>query len=201
MLFLEWDKEKLSTKDSDIGFQEYKNFLQNVVFVRNEFKSYDRTGSRFDKFFFEITSFKKHQILEKVINMILCLNHDQADIERRFSINKNLLKVIKICQVKWNLLWWVFKQSEGKEKFKWKGKAIKSHNNRHCDHQKWEVFCDTLTKDFEKLMDKAEKKYDMTLEANSLKRKRIGKCKEICEMQTMLETLERRKCSSIFYLV
>ena len=50
-------------------------------------------------------------------------------------------------------------------------------------------------------MDKAEKKYDMTLEANSLKRKRIGKCKEICEMQTMLETLERRKCSSIFYLV
>ena len=64
-----------------------------------------------------------------------------------------------------------------------------------------EKMCDTLTKDFEKLMDKAEKKYDMALEANSLKRKRIGKCKEICEMQTMLETLERKKCRSIFYLV
>ena len=39
---------KLSTKDSDIGFQEYKNFLQNVVFVSTEFKSYDRTESRLE---------------------------------------------------------------------------------------------------------------------------------------------------------
>ena len=59
MLFIERCK-KLSTKDSDIGFQEYKNFLQNVVFVSStEFKSYGRTESRLDEFFFEIASLKK----------------------------------------------------------------------------------------------------------------------------------------------
>ena len=65
-----------------------------------------------------------------------------------------------------------------------------------------EKMCDTLTKDFEKLMDKAEKKYDMALvlEVNSVKRKRIGKCKEICEMQTMLETLERKKNAVVYFI-
>ena len=53
MLFIERCK-KLSLKDSDIGFQEYKNFLQNVVFVSStKFKSYGRTESRLEKFFFE----------------------------------------------------------------------------------------------------------------------------------------------------
>ena len=58
-----------------------------------------------------------------------------------------------------------------------------------------EKICDTLTKDFEKLMDKAKKKNDMALvfEANSLKRKRSENCKEISEMQSMLETLEKKK--------
>ena len=58
-----------------------------------------------------------------------------------------------------------------------------------------EKICDTLTKDFEKLMDKAEKKNDMALvsEPNSLKRKRSEKCQEISEMQSMLDTLEKKK--------
>ena len=42
-------------------------------------------------FFFETASLKKYSILEKIMKKI-CLNHGQADIERRFSINKNLLK-------------------------------------------------------------------------------------------------------------
>ena len=33
----------------------------------------------------------------------------------------------------------------------------------------------------------------MVLEANSLKRKRSEKCKEISEMESMLETLEKKK--------
>ena len=44
--------KKLSKKDSDKGFQEYKNFLQNVVYFSTEFKSY-----RLEKFF-EIASLK-----------------------------------------------------------------------------------------------------------------------------------------------
>ena len=49
-----WNEvKKLSTKDSDKGFQEYKNFLQNVVYFSTEFKSYDRLEK-----FFEIASLK-----------------------------------------------------------------------------------------------------------------------------------------------
>ena len=86
------ETNKIITKDSDIGFQEYKSFLQDVVSVSPEFKSYDRTECRLDKFYFEIASLKKYSILEKVIKMTLCLNHGQADIERGFSVNENLLK-------------------------------------------------------------------------------------------------------------
>ena len=43
------EAKKLSTKDSDIGLQEYKNFWKNIVFVSTEYKSYDRTEIRLDK--------------------------------------------------------------------------------------------------------------------------------------------------------
>ena len=72
----------LSTKDSDTDFKEYKNFMQNVVFVSTEFKSYDITESRLDKSFLEITSLKKYPILEKIMKMMLCFNHCQVHIER-----------------------------------------------------------------------------------------------------------------------
>ena len=72
----------LSTKYSDTDFKEYKNFMQNVVFVSTEFKSYDITESRLDKSFLEITSLKKYPILEKIMKMMLCFNHCQAHIER-----------------------------------------------------------------------------------------------------------------------
>ena len=63
--------KKVSTKDSDIDFQEYKNFLQNIVSVSLKFKSYNRTQYRLDKFFFEIATLKKYPILEKVSKMTL----------------------------------------------------------------------------------------------------------------------------------
>ena len=61
--------------------------MQNDVFVSTEFKSYDRTESRLDKFFFEIAALKKYPILEIVLKMILCLNYGQVDIEKRFNVN------------------------------------------------------------------------------------------------------------------
>lgn len=66
--------------------------MENVDFVSAEFKAYDRTESRLDKFFFEIASLKKYPFLEKVVKLILCLNHGQTIIERGFSDNENLLK-------------------------------------------------------------------------------------------------------------
>ena len=43
------EAKKLSTKDSEIGLQEYKNFWKDIVFVSTEYKSYDRTEIRLDK--------------------------------------------------------------------------------------------------------------------------------------------------------
>ena len=40
----------------------------------------------------------------------------------------------------------------------------------------------------------------MVLEANSLERKRSEKCKEISEMESMLETLEKKKKMHYFIL-
>ena len=52
-------------------------------------------------------------------------------------------------------------------------------------------------------MDKAEKKNDMALvlEDKSLKRKRSEKRKAIIEMQSMLETLEKKKKNAVGHFV
>ena len=63
--------------------------------------------------------------------------------------------------------------------------------------------CDTLTEDFEKLMDKAEKKNDMALvleRKDSLKRKKSEKRKEIWEIQSTLETLEKKKKAIVYFI-
>ena len=63
-----------------------------LVFTSTE--SCDRTESRLVRFFFEIANLKKYPILGKIMEMILRINHGQADIERGFSVKKNLVKDI-----------------------------------------------------------------------------------------------------------
>ena len=64
------------------------------VVARNlEFQSYEKTQCRVDTFFFKTIGLEYYKRIEKVIKMILCLNHGQAAVERGFSVNKNLLQV------------------------------------------------------------------------------------------------------------
>ena len=72
---------------------EYKKFMLEVVARNLEFQSYEKTQCRVDTFFFKTIGLEYYKRIEKVIKMILCLNHEQAAVERGFSINKNLLQV------------------------------------------------------------------------------------------------------------
>ena len=60
--------------------------MQEVVTRTPEF-------CQLDTFFLKTIGLEHYKRIEKLIKMILCLNHGQAAVERGFSVNKNLLQV------------------------------------------------------------------------------------------------------------
>ena len=79
--------EKLSTKECDKTIQEYKKFRLEVVARTSDFQSYEKTQCRLDKFFFKTIGLKHYKKNEKVIKIILCLNHGQAIVEQGFRVS------------------------------------------------------------------------------------------------------------------
>ena len=73
--------KKLSTKECDEIIQEYKKFILKVVAGTPEFHSCEKIQCRLDTFFFKTIGLEHYKRIEKVIKMILCLNHGQAAVE------------------------------------------------------------------------------------------------------------------------
>ena len=55
--------------------------MLEVVARTQEFQSYEKTQCRLDTFFFKTIGLEHYKRIEKVIKMILCLNHGQAAVE------------------------------------------------------------------------------------------------------------------------
>ena len=85
--------KKLSTKECDETIQEYRRFMLEVVARTPEFQSYEKSTVDLIHFFFKTIGLQHYRRIEKVIQMILCLNHGQAAAEQGFSVSKNLLQV------------------------------------------------------------------------------------------------------------
>ena len=106
-------------------------------------------------------------------------------------MTKELLKSVKSASIIFQCL---SDQEKEKEVEVIPADVVTIKNNKSA----LEKICDTLTKDFEKLMDKAEKKkgYGLFLVANSLEHKRSEKCKEISETP-----LEKKKKNAVVYFI
>ena len=112
------------------------------------------------------------------------------------SLSKDFLKSIKASRSRYDeFLTEQKKEKRISEKEKQRG-AIE-HDILTISEKKsnLETMCTTLTKDFEKLMDKAEKSTNITyvVEANCLKRKRSEKLDEIKELEVMIDSLNKKK--------
>lgn len=61
------------------------------MYHREEFQAYS-SSQRLDKFFYDLLAGKqKYSVLWKVVRMVLILSHGQSDVERGFSVNKDIL--------------------------------------------------------------------------------------------------------------
>ena len=85
-----YDLKLLSSQEADKAKQEYQAFLTSVAVTdQDKFLSYDMDKNRLDSF---LSGYMKG--VTKFANLwkvIFTLSHGQADIERGFSINKELL--------------------------------------------------------------------------------------------------------------
>ena len=88
-----YDLKLLSSQEADKAKQEYETFLTSVVVTdQDKFLSYDMDKNRLDSFLSGyMKGVAKFAHLWKVCKIIFTLCHGQADIERGFSVNKELL--------------------------------------------------------------------------------------------------------------
>ena len=80
-------------RECDVLLQSFQTLMHDKDFIK-ECKSFDASTTRLDDFFFDSGMNKKdeYKALLKVFMMMLSLSHGQADIERGFSVNKDLVQ-------------------------------------------------------------------------------------------------------------
>ena len=87
-------KKILPANDCDQAYLEYGDFLAGVQ--KNEklklCKAFDRDNERLDDFYFKKLNVGAYPYLTKVCQLVFCLSHGQASVERGFSVNKNIAK-------------------------------------------------------------------------------------------------------------
>ena len=88
-----FDLNILSATVSDKGKQEYQEFLSSVCKEKkDEFLSFDKSKDRLDRFLVSLLHGNSRFInLFKACKIILTLSHGQSDVERGFSINKEMM--------------------------------------------------------------------------------------------------------------
>ena len=80
LLLLLNELKTLSSKECGETFQEYNRFIMEVAAGTPEFQSYEKTQCRLDTLFFKTIGLEHYKRIEKVMKMILCLNHGQAAV-------------------------------------------------------------------------------------------------------------------------
>ena len=80
-------------KTGDKALIQFSNFIPNCVKEEPEkITSFDPKKQRIDDFYFHsLTNISEHNELCDVLKLIFTISHGQADVERGFSLNKNLL--------------------------------------------------------------------------------------------------------------
>ena len=88
-----YDLKLLSSQEADKAKQEYQAFLTSVAVTdQDKFLSHDMDKNRLDSFLSGyMEGVDKFANVWKVCKIIFTLSHGQADIERGFSVNKELL--------------------------------------------------------------------------------------------------------------
>ena len=82
-----------SAQEFDEAKQQFESLLREVKkYHKNDCKNVDPVSQRLDTFYFELLDDKdQFAVLWKVVKLALIHSHGQADVERRFSINKDVV--------------------------------------------------------------------------------------------------------------
>lgn len=140
----------LDGDEADTVKRQYRKLCTTPAVIER-LKSFRRGIDRLDKFLIEAFDAVKNAPIMKFLQIILCLSHEQADIERGFSANKDLLIE--------NL----------KEESLVAQRVVKDHIRQKCDGdgRKFKV-----TKDVVLSVKNARRRYRQSLE-DANKRKRV----------------------------
>ena len=86
----------ITAHEGDEALREYKNLVSNMVKdKRDEMIAFNIVKQGLDSYFtdyIEKSASKEYNTIWKVIKMMLILSHGQAQVERGFSVNKDLSK-------------------------------------------------------------------------------------------------------------
>ena len=86
-------KKVMNTSDADLVKKEYRDFISEVkIECQEELRKFDVKTDRLDTFYYNICSKIKYPSLWKALKNVFILSHGQADVERGFSVNKELLR-------------------------------------------------------------------------------------------------------------
>ena len=86
--------KRVNTKDCDDLLWQYNQFVSEVACAsKSKYADYDPySEARLDTFFCEeIGTVNEYSLLFDVVKICLCLSHGQATVERRFSVNANVI--------------------------------------------------------------------------------------------------------------
>ena len=85
-------RKKVTADMADKAKLQYTDFLEKVVKEnRDSFLAFNKVTDRLDTFLFQYVLVSKYTDLAEVFRMVLILAHGQAQVERGFTVNKQLL--------------------------------------------------------------------------------------------------------------
>ena len=86
-----YDKH-LSSKESDNAKLQYEEFINDVSRYQEDFLNFDMVNDRLDQFFQKfLNSLDKYKNLWKEMQIVFVIPNGQGQIERGFSINKEMV--------------------------------------------------------------------------------------------------------------
>ena len=84
---------RFSAQECDDAKRQFELFLRKIKrYNKDECKKFDPASQRLDTFYFELLGHEdEFAVLWQVVKLVLILSHGQADVERGFSINKDVV--------------------------------------------------------------------------------------------------------------
>lgn len=83
--------KKIKDSDMDKVYEEYSSLLNQVPLIgTHNFTGFSRSRQSIDKFLMGVLDEEKYPALRSFVKVVLVICHGQADVERGFSINKEV---------------------------------------------------------------------------------------------------------------